>query len=183
MNGHQKQREQSAKMIEDALFDLMREEKFEKITISGIVKRADVARRTFYRLYGSKEDVLYGYFGKLCEDYKRTYPALKTYDVKLVAEDFFGFWYLHRELLLLLHQCGLEELLYGRIRRAAAEVVRKRVEDETLKEDEELNCFACYSAGGFLMLLDCWIKDGMKEKPEEYAGKVGRILLKFIEKG
>lgn len=180
MNGHQKQKEQSARMIEDALFDLMHEKEFEKITVSEIVKRADVARRTFYRLYGAKEDVLHGYFAKLCGNYKCMYPALKTYDVRQVAEDFFGFWYMHRELLLLLHKCGLEEMLYGRIRRVSAEVVGNRVEDGALKSDEELKYFACYSTGGFLMLLDCWIRDGMKEKPEEYAGKVSRILLKFI---
>ena len=55
MDGHKKQREQSARMIETALFELMEEKAFNEITVSEIVKRADVARRTFYRLYNRKE--------------------------------------------------------------------------------------------------------------------------------
>lgn len=84
MDGHKKQREQSARMIETALFELMEEKAFNEITVSEIVKRADVARRTFYRLYNRKEDVLHRYFGKLSRDYGNTYPALDKYDLKQI---------------------------------------------------------------------------------------------------
>ena len=51
MNGHEKQKEQSRQMIENALFELLEEKEYSAISVSEIVKRADVARRTFYRLY------------------------------------------------------------------------------------------------------------------------------------
>lgn len=73
MNGHQRQREQSGRMIEEALFSLLEKKGFEAITVSELVKRADVARRTFYRLYDRKEDVLHCYFQRLCEDYKQAH--------------------------------------------------------------------------------------------------------------
>ena len=65
MNGHQKQKEQSGRMIEGALLELMEEKSYAQITVSEIVKRADVSRRTFYRLYGEKDEVLRCYFNKL----------------------------------------------------------------------------------------------------------------------
>lgn len=39
MDGHQKQRNESARMIEDALFELMKEKAYAQITITEIVKR------------------------------------------------------------------------------------------------------------------------------------------------
>lgn len=180
MDGHQRQREQSGRMIEEALFALMEEKKFEDITVSEIVKHADVARRTFYRLYGRKEDVLYGYFQRLCEEYQTAYSELQTYNLKQIAEEFFGFWYTYRELLLLLYRCGLDEMLYCEIRRASLDVVGNRIGNKLEKEDSDIEYFACYSTGGFLMLLHRWIMDGMQEPPEEYANKASRALLKFI---
>ena len=50
MNGHQKQKEQSRRMIEDALFLIMEEKPYAQITVSEIAKTADVSRRTFYRM-------------------------------------------------------------------------------------------------------------------------------------
>lgn len=50
-----------------------------------------------------------------------------------------------------------------------------------LKKLPESEFFARYSAGGFLMLLHCWIAEGMKETPESYAEKVSSALLKFIQ--
>ena len=58
MNGHQKQREQSGRMIEEALFSLMEKKPYAQITVSGITRRADISRRTFYRLYSGKDEVL-----------------------------------------------------------------------------------------------------------------------------
>lgn len=41
--------------------------------------------------------------------------------------------------------------------------------------------FARYSAGGFLMLLHCWIAEGMQEAPEAYAEKISGALRIFIQ--
>lgn len=180
MDGHQRQREQSGRMIEEALFALMKKNKFEEITVSEIVKQADVARRTFYRLYSRKEDVLYGYFQRLCKEYQRTYTVLQKYDLEQIAEDFFSFWYMHREFLLLLYQCGQEEMLFHEIRRTAADVVGNRIGNNLEKENMDIVYFAFYSTGGFLMLLHYWISDGMREPPKEYAKKVSSALLKFV---
>lgn len=180
MNGHQRQREQSARMIEDALFALMKEKEFGKITVSEIVKRADVARRTFYRLYEGKEDVLHRCLKRLSETYCESFPAMELYELRQISEDFFSFWYSYRELLLLLYGCGMEEMLFYEIGRASTTVVRKRIGSVMLKDLPESALFACYSAGGFLMLLHGWIAEGMEEPPKSYAEKVSGALLKFI---
>ena len=183
MRGHERLKEQSRKMIEDALLELMGEKEFARITISEIAKRADVARRTFYRLYRKKEDVLSGYLEKLCLDYKERYGALSRYDVLRISMEFFEFWYGHREVLLLLHRRGLDEMVYGEIGRSSLDVVRNRMAGgmgKGMGKAEELEYFAVYSAGGFANLLRRWVDEGMRGTPEEYGREAGNALGQFL---
>lgn len=48
----------SRRLIVDALLALMREKRFERITVQEIIDRADVGRTTFYAQFRNKEDVL-----------------------------------------------------------------------------------------------------------------------------
>lgn len=181
MNGHQKQREQSGRMIEEALFELMKEKCYSGITVSEIVKRADVSRRTFYRIYREKDEILRGFLDRLCREYRGRVPALECYDVSRIARDFFEFWYQYREILLLMHKSGMDEMLYYEISCASMEVVSGRIDEKECENDDGIWYFAQYSAGGFILLLQRWIQSGMHETPEEYAENVGKALLEFIK--
>lgn len=191
MNGHERQKEQSRRMIEEALFALMKEKSYEQITVAEITRRADVARRTFYRLYKNREDVLDTFWQKLCREYKEQYSALDCYDIQRIAEEYFSFWYQYRESLLLMHECGLDSMLYYSLNRFALEIVEGRMGKEAVQENiggstegEELagtEYFAAYSAGGFCSLLFRWVDGGMKEPPREYAAAVGISIRNFIK--
>ena len=180
MDGHQRQRAQSAKMIEDGLMKLLEEKDFAKITVSEIVKKADVGRRTFYRLYEGKEDVLHRFFDRLCREYCDTCPPLERYDLARIAEEYFGFWYGYRKVLLLMMGAGLQEKLYYEICRVSEEVVKHRIMDEAVRDGEGTALFASYSTGGFVLLLHRWIAEGMEGSPAAYAQKISGALLQFI---
>lgn len=182
MNGHQEQREQSARMIEEALFKRMREKDYKQITVSEIASRADVGRRTFYRLYKGKDEVLRSYISKLGKAYCGSHLPLEYYDLRRIAREYFGFWYQYRDFLLLMHESGLEEMLYYEISCASAEVIRERIRDERLKEDSAAEYFADYSAGGFILLLRRWVEAGMQALPGQYAEAVCDALLKYMGK-
>ncbi|MFE7243969.1 TetR family transcriptional regulator [Streptomyces sp. NPDC057580] len=52
--------------IRTAALDLFEEQGFERTTVDQICRRADVAHRTFFRYYATKEALLYGYdFGQV----------------------------------------------------------------------------------------------------------------------
>lgn len=183
MNGRERQKEESRRMIEEALFELMKEEAFSKITVVQIAKRADVARRTFYRLYESKEDVIHRCFERLCEEYKAECGRLCSCDLRQISLDFFGFWYRHRDLLLLLNSCGLDTMLYSEMIRVSSEVVEQRVGSEAMTDLPGLEYFADYSAGGFINLLRSWVAGGMRETADEYAERVSTALLTVMNDG
>jgi len=180
MNGHERQKEQSRQMIENAFFELLREKEFSQITVSEIVKRADVARRTFYRLYEKKESVIAVYFQNLCEEYKNGHTQIESYDLKQVARDYFEFWYIQRDKLLTFYRAGLQDLLYYGISSASTEVIRSRIQDEQLRKMPEVEYFATYSVGGFINLLIRWIEKGMEGTPQEYAEVVSSAIIKVI---
>lgn len=180
MNGHQKQKEQSGRMIEEALFALMAQKDYSQITVSEIVRRADVSRRTFYRLYKEKDEVLRCYLGKLCQEYRRKSPVLERYNIRQIAREYFGFWYQYRDFLLLMHRSGLDGMLYYEISRVSADVVTKRIAQLEQKDLFGIEYFADYSTGGFLLLLQRWLMTEMRDTPEQYAETVSEALLNFI---
>ena len=49
---------QSQNMIADALFSLMKRKHFQQITVTEICDEAAIGRKTFYRNFDMKEDVL-----------------------------------------------------------------------------------------------------------------------------
>ena len=63
--------------ITDALFSLMQERALDRITITDVIRRAGVARVSFYRNYTSKEDVLV----TLVRDVLEAYRCEADYDL------------------------------------------------------------------------------------------------------
>lgn len=74
----------------------------------------------------------------------------------------------------------MEEIIYSEIKRASARTVRNCIGSGLEEESEDSEYFACYSASGFLMLLQRRISEGIQESPQSYAGKTSNALLKFI---
>ena len=62
--------------ITDALFSLMKESELSRISIAEIIRKASVARVSFYRNYDSKEDVLTGLVRDILDEFRDTadYP-------------------------------------------------------------------------------------------------------------
>ena len=56
--------------ISESLIELMRTQDFHSISITDIVKEADISRATFYRHFNTKEAVIYFYFDRLVERFR-----------------------------------------------------------------------------------------------------------------
>lgn len=67
--------------IAEALFALMEQMPFEKISISDIAKKAGVGRATFYRHFKTKEDVVRDYFAAETKEFlKASFTEARTRD-------------------------------------------------------------------------------------------------------
>ncbi|MGU9560630.1 TetR/AcrR family transcriptional regulator, partial [Lactiplantibacillus pentosus] len=61
--------QQSKSWLTLSLLELMKEKSFSDITITEIAEKAQLDRRTFYRHFHSKKDILDRYFEQLCSEY------------------------------------------------------------------------------------------------------------------
>lgn len=67
MDKRKVENERVRKSIEEAIFTLMESKSFSEITVSDIVKKAKVARASYYRNFNSKEEIIQSYIKRLCE--------------------------------------------------------------------------------------------------------------------
>ena len=73
--------------IMQALFKLMSENEYEKISVKDIVEKAGVGRATFYRYFKCKEDVIVYYFDHNTQKFifsQRYFPRCKDDYIKTV---------------------------------------------------------------------------------------------------
>ncbi|MGN0292141.1 MAG: TetR/AcrR family transcriptional regulator [Lachnospiraceae bacterium] len=93
--------------ITTALFTLMQEKSFAKITVTDIVTRAGVARASYYRNYDSKDDILTTLVSDILEDFKETADyELTNYLTYKNVERSFTYFKKYKHYLLNLYQSG-----------------------------------------------------------------------------
>ncbi|KRN13189.1 hypothetical protein IV48_GL000847 [Fructilactobacillus fructivorans] len=61
--------EQTKTWIFNSFFDLLIKSSYKKITIKEISQHAQISRRTFYRIFNSKDNLLQSYFEELLNNY------------------------------------------------------------------------------------------------------------------
>lgn len=90
----------SQQWIVDALLRLLQKKKLEDITISAICEQAGVSRRTFYRNFSDKYDVLSYYFLGLEEEYKQMLMMMSPPDFSSFLQTYVCFWRKHFAFLV-----------------------------------------------------------------------------------
>ncbi|MBR1781724.1 MAG: TetR/AcrR family transcriptional regulator [Oscillospiraceae bacterium] len=151
--------------LRTAMFKLMNQENFERITITEIAKRAGVSRLAFYRNYESKEALV----ADLCQ---HLFEQLRT---SLTSERFLTdrrAWYVS------FFQTIRENREYFEIYQKA----NLRLSDGIILEavypvsSTEEHYTRAASEGAFLSVLTEWFRSGMQESPEEMAAICEKVI-------
>ncbi len=160
----------SKEWLVTALLELMQQKPFQDISISEIAAKADLSRRTFYRSFSSKEEVICYHlnsiwragFAQLSADTDHSYWRTICWYLEL--------WYAHRELALLLYRNDLMSLLLREYNNIFHEIYLMRKGDYPLaKQPQAMDYALAYSAGGLLNILWQWASEGMQKGPKEVA--------------
>ena len=171
----------SRRLIADALLALMREKRYDRITVREILERADVGRTTFYAQYRNKEDVLESeverILGQLHE--QPAASAGELVDRLLPGAEFFRHVQETRSLFPALagemaagpHQRAVHRCLRDRAARQLAQAAGTR----DLAVPPEV--VADYLAGTLLTLVHWWLEQGMPYTPEQMETFFERLVL------
>lgn len=168
---------QSKEWLVKALQILMKTKKYSEITITELAQKAGVDRKTFYRHFQTKEDVLRFYLDRTCQEYINRLnkePKLTTFSI---AKAFFSTCKRHSDFLILLDQNELLPLLllaFDEYLPMLHEIFEeKRIDDNPLYYSEYALSFF---TGGFWNISIKWIRRGGHEAPEEMAQIVETLM-------
>lgn len=158
------------KLLGDALVSLILEKSYDSITVSEIVKRADVGRSTFYAHFYDKSDLFRSEFEELLIVLGGQDAAgHQTGDRLLPSVELFRHIRDHHHLYKALIWGQGIDFLYKTGQDALSRRIEADLRQRHAKEDDwnvPLPILANYTAGAFFALLKWWLDNNMPYSPE-----------------
>lgn len=161
----QKQIDQSCSWIFEAFITLLKETSYSELSVAQIVRKAGVSRQTFYRHFKNKEELIEWQMAQLFQNYITQLQAMESYELR---EDLILYFRLSAEsgpVLKTIFDAGLESLVLQK----TISYVFKLESAFHYNSEKELQYVSEYFAGGIMMIMLRWIREGMEESPEELA--------------
>ena len=154
--------EGSKRAIAAALLKIMEQYDYREITVTQIAQEAELSRKTFYRLFGDKEQVLGYSLNETIGEFFSRLTELKGGYWELV-QLYFNFWQERAELLRLFKKNDLLFLIYEYSYKNALRVFELvRSADTAEGFSETLPYMLAYSVGGMSSMLLKWAQEDMK---------------------
>ena len=158
----------SKNMLSEALLSLMRKKEFHSISIAELTRKADLSRRTFYRLFSTKEEILLYHILQIWEKACPSLYAASDHSYFYTSYFHMKFWYENKDFALLLYQNDLMIILQKFIDMISKEVYEHQKGTSPLNHNQEALEYAlAYSSGGALHVIWKWIGQGMTKTPDE----------------
>ncbi|XBX04632.1 TetR/AcrR family transcriptional regulator [Enterocloster clostridioformis] len=165
--------QKSQKWIVSALFNLMEKTPYKNITVTEICKTAQVDRRTFYRNFSSKDDIIDFYVQELKNDFINFLSSVSNPSIKSMIIAQFVFWKKHLDFLNLLDYNGmLAPLVYSVSNNFIPQIYSHY--HANIPEHFEYKC--AFVVGGFCNVLTMWISSGATETPDEIANYISSLF-------
>lgn len=165
--------EQSKQKIVKALLRVMEQYDFKEITVTQITQEAKLSRKTFYRLFSSKDDVLDLFFNGISLECIGQIKLRKPTGYWEVVQLYFDFCENHKDTLNLLRKNSLLPRLFEISYLHSLKVF------EYVRSKETMNTFApllpymlAYSVGGMNTMLLKWIENDMEISSSELISKL-----------
>jgi AcrR family transcriptional regulator len=163
---------QSKLWMEDALIKLMHTENYQEITIQEITDNSGLSRRTFYRNYSSKDEILEGYFYRIWLEYRLLILQQTNLSLPNIARVFFTQMQKHKDFLSLINRHQLLPLFLAKVDELLPSAFDEAKGVSTPFTKESIQYALAFSTGGFLRILIRWLNDRVQKSPEEMAAIV-----------
>lgn len=168
----------SQQLILKALLSLMQEKAFSSITIEEITLKAQLSRRTFYRNFKRKEDVLDIEVQSICDDYRKNVHDVNDLSLSEITYLFFKTMDKHFPFLYLLKKQNLLQLYITQIDNISFMLFEEHKKTLINSFGAEIVEYALlFSVGGFGYWLECWLGMDNRKSPDEMREIMKKILI------
>lgn len=158
----------SREMLRQAMLELMAKKPYEEITVTELCRHAQLGRKTFYRNYTDKDEVLSDYLEELADGFVKALERAAPFDDQTFALTMFRYWRPHAELFCLVGRSGQSRFLMRQFDRVSSAIGGWFACPEELVEDAVFQRYCePYVEGGCHQMLRAWMLGGAKESPEE----------------
>jgi len=159
------------RILEDTLFSMMQQMPYADISVRGLCEEAGISRKTFYRLYEKKDDVL----SALIDHTYRSYVNFQMPENEIIPgsvaylQNFFFYWKQQKVLLDVLKASHKSSLLIERsvahIQEEDSDILRY-IGGENPRFSREIVLF--FSSGCMALVID-WHESGYKKSIAQMA--------------
>lgn len=157
---------QSQHMIAEALFSLMRRKPFQQITVTEICDEAAIGRKTFYRNFDMKEDVVEFKLDILCARYKEEIMGMNT---QQQLRHHLQFVRANADMFIALYQNGLNETVRDKFAILLPETMPQWTNDPVEQEYRSR-----YIIAGVEAVERVWVERGFAESIDQVVDIVQR---------
>jgi len=165
----------------NALLELMKNKNYRDITIVDIVNKAELGRRTFYRYFKTKDELLMLYCDVLIQDFAKMILEKEETNLYTVSLSYFEFWNLHIEFLKLLGQSDMLYFIGDKLPELFAKtaLMIKHVNKSDFDKVTREHLYSIYfNAGGYWSITKKWAEKQDRETPEEIARIISNLIFK-----
>ena len=157
----------SKKVITDSLLELLKTCPYNEITVTQIIQNSDVARRTFYRNFTSKDDVIEAYIRSIIIEYADNWEIRKTDSIDLI----FDFVDKYKPFLMLLSKNNMLHIflicLNNHLPEAHMNAAREEDPYRAFFGDLDPSYLLPFHIGGIWNTIFVWMNNGMKESQDD----------------
>ena len=162
----------SQHMIADALFSLMKRKPFQQISVTEICEEAAIGRKTFYRNFELREDVIDFQLDLMLDDYKKELASL-SFEQYLYHH--FAFIQENADCFIALYQSGLSSFANEKFSALLPETMPIWSENPTEQEYR-----SAYIISGIEAIQRVWISRGCVESIDEVVAIAVRAQDKQV---
>ena len=168
--------------IVEAYIELESERPVEKITVTALVERSRITRKTFYYYFKDIYDLLEWIFtnevieeidNEKEEDWQQKFIYIFEYVIQ------------NKEFIKNVYSSGSKEyflkFVYKQTNLLIINFIEKEYKNKKVKEENK-KFIANFYKYGFVGIMEEWIETGMKENPKEIVSKLNDIIEGDIER-
>jgi AcrR family transcriptional regulator len=141
--------------------------------VSEICRKADLDRRTFYRNFNSKNDVLDHFINLLGKEYIEIYATVDASSKYTATKVFFDFWSKYLNFIRNIKNCGLSDFIFQRFENFTKEHTELLIGHDGLQLP--LEYVYAYRIGAFWNVMLTWATSDVIMSPDEIASIVSQI--------
>lgn len=174
-------------LIQKTILELLKHKEYKDIQMKEIAEKANIGRRTLYRYFAYKDEIMNKFVSGLMNDMADIINQVNRMDLEGIAYAYFLFWEKHIEEMKLLKKAHLMYLLEDNLPDLVMEISLKtkykilsreewkKVMDQWSEEDRY---HLCYMLAGYFKVAQLWMEEKNRKSPEEMAEIMRRIVLR-----